>query len=129
MTISAENILKIKELERNNKISEEDFINSTSIEDQYVGIISTDGKIESVIVISTEELKEKGIKYVDLNSHLENIDFFKQKIGDEMMIAVDQNLELIEKFHSRETEKKMLGKTNKTDRSVKGGDGRKVRMK
>ena len=99
MTISAENILKIKELERNNKISEEDFINSTSIEDQYVGIISTDGKIESVIVISTEELKEKGIKYVDLNSHLENIDFFKQKIGDEMMIAVDQNLELIEKFH------------------------------
>ncbi len=73
--------------------NESKFINSTALENRYVGFLK-DGKI---IHIEETELKEIGKNYKELVSEFPEIKFYRQRIGENIEISTEENLKLIEK--------------------------------
>jgi hypothetical protein len=97
--------------------NESQFINTKAIENRYVGFLE-DGKI---IHIEETELKEIGKNYKELISEFPEIKFYNQRIGENLEIATEDNLQLIEKHEESLKVRSTIKNKNtaKTTKSIK----------
>lgn len=125
------NILKIKQMEKN-IISKEDYINSVSYDDQFVGFKkNTDNEIEGVLVLTIEDLEDNKLTIQEVKELFNDFSFFREKLGEEISLEADSHLKTIQSFINVEYKKSTLNKLklNSSSRSVKGGDGRELYKK
>lgn len=127
--MDVEKILYLKELKEKNSMTVDEYKNRTFTDNQIVGLREEEGVVVEVVNFSAEELKEEDIKYADVKEQFENMDFYHQRLTEDLVIDTESNLEILEKHEETKTRKNMIANRNtrKATNSVKGADGRKLR--
>ena len=127
--MDVEKILYLKELKEKNSMTVDEYKNKTFTDNQIVGLREEEGVVVEVVNFSAEELKEEDIKYADVKEQFKNMDFYHQRLTEDLVIDTESNLEVLEKHEETKTRKNMIANRNtrKATNSVKGADGRKLR--
>ena len=94
--------------------SEDSFVKSQSLENRYVGFL----KDNSIIHIEESELEELGKSYQDIVNEYPDIKFYKQRIGENLEISHEDNLNLIEK-HEEAMKRQQIIKNKNTSKTTK----------
>lgn len=102
------------------ELKKEDFINSVIFEDRSVGFIGTGDEMR-IFCIGQDKMDKTDMSYQSLLDDFPEATWRRQKVGDNLEIGPEENMDLIEKYESRKTKEKMkFGQNSKTNRSVKG---------
>jgi hypothetical protein len=123
-----ETLLKLKQLKEDSAMSLEDFKNTDFIDNRIVGLIEENNEVVSVVTFNAEKLQELNVNYKTVKEQFEGINFYHQKLNEDLIGTPEDNLALLEKHAEMKTKKQMLsGKnTRKSINSVRGADGRKI---